>query len=95
MTRNAYNEFLQHFLQEQPLEEQNENDTWRFIWGQQYYSSSKFYQYQYKHLNPERSITWIWKSKWVPTIKFFTWLLLNDRLNTRNILRRRKKHLDA
>jgi hypothetical protein len=30
----------------------------------------------------------------VPKIKFFAWLLLNDRLNTRNILRRRKKFLE-
>jgi hypothetical protein len=36
----------------------------------------------------------IWKSKCVPKIKFFAWLLLNDRLNTRNMLRRRYKHLD-
>lgn len=35
-------------------------------------------------------IRWIWKSKCVPGIKFFAWLLLNDRLNTRNILRRKK-----
>jgi hypothetical protein len=30
----------------------------------------------------------------VPKIKFFAWLLLNDRLNTRNILRRRNKVLE-
>jgi hypothetical protein len=29
-----------------------------------------------------------------PEDQVFTWLLLNDRLNTRNILRRRKKVLD-
>jgi hypothetical protein len=39
-------------------------------------------------------LNWIWKSKCVPTIIFFAWLLLNDRLNTRNILRRRKKFLE-
>jgi len=39
-------------------------------------------------------ITWIWKTKCVPRVKFFAWLLLNDRLNTRNILRRRKKFLE-
>jgi hypothetical protein len=40
------------------------------------------------------TITWIWKSKCVPKIKFFSWLLLNDRLNIRNILRRRHKFLE-
>lgn len=43
------------------------------------------------HLRP---LKWIWKSKCVPKVKNFTWLPLNDRLNTRNILRRRYKHLD-
>jgi hypothetical protein len=45
-------------------------------------------------LAPPRTVTWIWKSKCVPKIKFFTWLLLNDRLNTRNISRRRGKFLE-
>jgi hypothetical protein len=39
-------------------------------------------------------LLWVWKSNCTPTIKFFAWLLLNDRLNTRNILRRRKKFLE-
>ena len=30
----------------------------------------------------------------MPKIKFFAWLLLNDGLNTRNLLRRRSKYLD-
>jgi hypothetical protein len=43
---------------------------------------------------PSRVLLWVWKSNCIPTIKFFAWLLLNDRLNTRNILRRRKKFLE-
>jgi hypothetical protein len=39
-------------------------------------------------------ILWVWKSNCTPTIKFFAWLHLNDRLNTRNILGRRKKVLE-
>jgi hypothetical protein len=31
----------------------------------------------------------IWKSKCTPRIKFFTWLILVDRLNTKTMLRRR------
>lgn len=96
MTRQAYNEFLelQNELSEMPPAALDENDSWVFIWGHQRYSSSKFYQYQFRSLQPHRSVTWIWKTKYVPKIKFFAWLLLNDRLNTRNILRRRKKFLE-
>jgi hypothetical protein len=31
----------------------------------------------------------IWKSKCTPRIKFFTWLILVDRLNTKTMLRKR------
>lgn len=66
------------------------NDAWCFIWGSQNYASSKYYQYHFSNIQPHRTILWIWKSKCVPKIKFFAWLLLNDRLNTRNMLRRNK-----
>ena len=70
-----------------------EKDVWTFIWGQQRFSSSKYYHYQFQNVQPERSVIWIWKTKCVPKIKFFGWLLLVDRLNTRNMLKRRKKFL--
>jgi hypothetical protein len=45
-------------------------------------------------VHPEKAVTWIWKSKCTPKIKFFAWLLLNDKLNTRNTLKRRNKFLE-
>jgi hypothetical protein len=39
--------------------------------------------------------TWIWKSSCQPKHKFFFWLLLHDRLNTRNLLRRKNCHLPS
>lgn len=56
----------------------------------QYSSSSKYYQQQFGHEQSPLTVVWIWKTKCVPKIKFFAWLLLNDRLNTRNMLRRRR-----
>jgi len=70
------------------------NDCWSFIWGYQKYTSNKYYQYQFSSLQPHRSIIWIWKTKCIPKIKFFAWLLLNDRLNTRDMLRRKNKFLE-
>jgi hypothetical protein len=46
--------------------------------------------YQFHNVHPERSVIWIWKTKCIPRIKFFGCLLLVDRLNTKNLLRRRK-----
>jgi hypothetical protein len=85
---------LQQFFDSLPATDLCGKDSWHFIWGQQNYTSSKYYQYQFKNLQPIRVVIWIWKSKCIPTVKFFTWLLLNDRLNTRNVLKRRKKHME-
>jgi hypothetical protein len=93
MTRAAYNEFLdlQAFLNNLPPISPSSKDSWHLIWGQRRFLSSHFYQYQFRELKPSRAILDIWKTKCIPRIKFFAWLLLNDRLNTRNILRIRRK----
>jgi hypothetical protein len=96
MSREAYNELLQlqNFLEDLYPVDQDGKDSWIYIWGQHRYSSSKYYHYHFRDIQPNLTILWIWKSKCIPKIKFFAWLLLNDRLNTRNILRRRRKFLE-
>lgn len=96
MSRQAYIEFLQLQVDLAAIDPITPalNDQWLFIWGSQKYSSSKYYQNQFRALQSQKSIVWIRKTKCFPKIKFFAWLLLNDRLNTRNILRRRKKFLE-
>jgi hypothetical protein len=96
MSREAYNELLQlqNFLNDLPPVDHDGKDSWIFIWGQHRYSSSKYYHFHFRDIQPNLPILWIWKSKCIPRVKFFTWLLLNDRLNTRNILRRRRKFLE-
>lgn len=95
MTRPAYNEFLDLQIELLSLSssEDDANDVWTFIWGQHNYSSHKYYLFQFQNVFPEKSAVWIWKSKCVPKIKFFGWLLLIDKIKTRNLLRRRKKVL--
>jgi hypothetical protein len=96
MSREAYNELhqLQNFLDGLHPVDQDGKDSWIYIWGQHRYSSSKYYHYHFRDIQPNLTILWTWKSKCIPKIKFFAWLLLNDRLNTRNILRRRRKFLE-
>lgn len=96
MSRQAYNEYLalQHELAQLQPANIDMKDDWTYIWGQTGFSSSRYYQYIFSSLATPRTVTWIWKSKCVPKIKFFAWLLLNDRLNTRNMLRRRHKFLE-
>jgi hypothetical protein len=68
--------------------------VWTFIWGQTY-SVSKFYQHHFKSIQPPSHLELDLKIQVCSNNNFFfAWLLLNDRLNTRNILRRRKKFLE-
>ena len=95
MTRQAHNELLelQHTLEQLQQVQDGTKDESTFIWGNQRFSSSKYYQNHFANVAPHPAVIWIWKSKCIPKIKFFAWLVLNDRLNTRNMLRRRCKFL--
>ena len=64
-------------------------DSWIFQWGSKSYAASKYYKFCHRNITPHDAFLWLWKSKSTPKLKFFCWLLLADRLNTRNMLRRR------
>jgi hypothetical protein len=72
-----------------------EKDCWSYIWGKSEYSSSKFYNIHFRSLQPPKPFVWIWDSKCSNKITVFGWLLLMDRLNVRNILRRKKCKLEG
>jgi hypothetical protein len=72
-----------------------DSDSWMLIWGSQKYSSRKYYQLVFQHLQVHQIFKAAWKSKCIPRIKFFLWLLLVDRLNTRTMLLRRNFHVTS
>jgi hypothetical protein len=59
------------------------------------YSASKFYKLHYNNIQPRRPFIWIRDSKCSNKIKVFEWLLLMNKLNVRNILRRKKCKLEG
>jgi hypothetical protein len=67
----------------------NEKDEWRTIWKDGSYSSKKYYLHCFKDIRASRVHDCIWKCKVLHRIKVFAWLLLSDRLNTRDMIRRR------
>ena len=69
------------------------NDSWSFMWGNQLYSSSRYYNLVFQHFPVSPIFKRLWQSKCTPRLKFFAWLLLVDRLNTRNMLLRRHYNL--
>ena len=79
---------LQQFLITMPYREDSP-DEWTLIWGNQRYTSRWYYNYVYENLQVSRIYKVLWSSKCTQRIKFFTWLLLVDRLNTKAMLLRR------
>ena len=64
-------------------------DTWTLIWGNQVYTTCRYYHSVYQNLQASPIYRLLWKSKCTPRIKFFAWLMLVDRLNTKSMLVRR------
>ena len=73
----------------------DEKDLWSYIWGSPFYSTSKAYTHLTGHL-PVHPLYWtLGKSSCQNKHKVFFWLLLRDRLNTRELIRRRNMHLPS
>ena len=67
----------------------NEPDIWTYSWGTESYTAHRYYTFYFREVRAHEAFGWIWKSKATMKIKVFGWLLLSDRLNTRNMLKRR------
>jgi hypothetical protein len=85
MSEQAYQEFqlLTNLMRFNPL--LVSNDKWVYSWGPTY-TVSKYYQHLHAHIVVMPIFKWIWKSACMMRTKFFAWLLLNDRVNTRDML---------
>jgi hypothetical protein len=93
MSRQAYNEFFEFSINLDQLRgEYNEeqSDVWTCNWSRGLYAASKFYKRSFQDIQAQPPFLWIWQGKCMPKLKFFAWLLLVDRLNTRDVPRRRK-----
>jgi hypothetical protein len=64
-------------------------DKWTLAWGSNTYSSSRLYKLAFQGLDTHPIFAWVWKSRCMNRIKFFAWLILMDRLNTKSMLKRR------
>ena len=98
LTTEAYEEFLQMediCISMRQSEYLGTLDTWSYIWGTEYYSSIKAYKVLIGHKQTPPHFNWIWQSSCQPKHKVFFWQLLHDRVNTRNLLRRKNFVLEA
>jgi len=84
-------EQLQNHLQDIPYDEHSQ-DRWTPTWGNSY-TSKRFYSYIFGTVEAHPIFKEVWKSGCTPRIKFFAWLVLVDRLNTKTMLTRRHLHV--
>lgn len=69
-------------------------DNWTYIWGSPIFSSSKAYKSLSGCSQTEPIFKWLWKTSCQGKHKIFFWLILRDRLSTRNMIRRRGMFLE-
>jgi hypothetical protein len=70
-------------------------DEWRYIWGSCQYSVHKAYRALSGHMPTHPVFNNLWASKCQLKHKIFCWLLLHDKLNTRERLRIRHMALET
>ena len=85
----AHNELRKIQREVANVELTNANDTWTCCWGAQSFKTTSYYSYYFREITAHVAFKWLWKTKCTAKIKVFGWLLLSDRLNTRNMLKRR------
>jgi hypothetical protein len=72
-----------------------DNDLWSYIWGNGTFSVRRTYEAISGHSPTHPTFKMLWVSKCQPKYKVFFWLLLHDKLNTRERLQRRNMELDS
>jgi hypothetical protein len=66
-------------------------DSWSYIWGSATFTPKLAYKQLQGTCVAHPLFSWLWKSCGRGKHKFFGWLLFCDRLNTRDILKRKKR----
>lgn len=69
------------------------HDQRSFCWGNSKYAAAKVYKLAFISNPTHNVLKLVWKSKVTPRVKFFAWLILMDRLNTKEMLERRHFHV--
>jgi hypothetical protein len=72
-----------------------DSDIWSYVWGNAIFTTSKAYKALVGSRPVHPAFLWIWRSRCQMKHKVFFWLLLKDRLSTRDILQRKQRALDS
>lgn len=95
LSTEAYQQFIQLESMLNNFHPSGVSDTWTYIWGSQSFTCAKAYKQLSGLATVHPVFRWIWKSSCQHKHKVFFWLLVQDRLSTRNILRRKNMFLPS
>ena len=70
------------------------SDTWSYIWNSEVFSVKRAYRHLSGHCHPHPAFKWTWKSSCQRKHKVFFWLILKDRVSTRDLLKRKNMVLE-
>jgi hypothetical protein len=76
---------LMHSVESNP----DSYDTWTYNSVKGIFKPSIIYKLNFQHIDNHQPSCWLWKSKCTSKHKFFAWLILHDRINTKDMLLRR------
>jgi hypothetical protein len=85
LSDQAYEEFNQLSLQMASSPLSLDRDLWSYDWGDSF-TSLRYYKHLHANIHVMSGFKWLWKSCCMMRVKFFSWILLVDRLNTRDML---------
>lgn len=95
MSSQAFEQFNQLQIELAGRQNSDLQDSWTYSWKVLNYSSMKMYKSLIGPSKTHHIFRTLWKCSSRPRHKFFLWLLLHDRVNTRNLLHRKSMHLDS
>jgi hypothetical protein len=95
LSEEAFQEYCEMEILMQAIHYSEENDMWSYIWGKRTYSSSRAYNHLFGSESVHPIFRWTWQTSYQQKHKVFFWLLLQDRLNTRGLLRRKNMSLES
>jgi hypothetical protein len=95
ISEQAYEQYLELQAAWEQIALNNTHDRWQYIWGSDDYSSQKAYRHFMGQSQIHPIYRHLWKSNCQPKHRVFYWLWLKNRLNTRDMLRRKNMTLES
>jgi hypothetical protein len=95
ISEQAYDQYLELQVVWEQIALSNVYGRWRYIWGSDSYSSQKAYRHFMGQMQVHPIYKHLWKSKCQPKHRVFYRLWLKNKLNTRDVLRRKNMTLES